>query len=126
MAAPLPDVCAVYRAYLAGVMTVPVTVGVPPTRPDRFVSLEDSGGERRNLVQVDPVILVQAWDLSLASARALAAAARGFLEATEQSVIGGVWFDDVSATLPVNVDDPVSRGRRFQFVVTPTVTHARW
>lgn len=114
----LPDVAAGVRADLASVLAVPVVVGVPAPRPVSFVSVETSAGGTRNLVQVDETVLVQGWASTLLAAHALTVLAWERLNVSAQTTLGAAWVGDVSLTTPVNVDDPVSGARRYQFLVT--------
>ena len=120
----LPDLCAAVKADLASVLTVPVVVGVPAPRPASFVSVETSGGGTRNEVQVDETVLVQGWAPSLLAARTLTTQAweRLNLNQWNQARLGGLaWTGVIDLSTPVNVDDPISGARRYQFLATFTV-----
>ena len=120
----LPDLCAAVRADLTSVLTVPVVVGVPVPRPASFVSVETSGGTTRNMVQVEETVLVQGWAPALLAARTLTETAWSRLYSGQwnQVQLGGfAWVGVLDLSTPVNVDDPVSGAKRYQFLATFTV-----
>lgn len=107
-------------SFLTTALGVPVATKVPNPRPASFVRVTGLGGSQRNLVEADPLILVEAWAPTSADALALANRAWSALEAAEW-LSPQVWVDIHRAELPVDLPDPVSEQPRWQFTYHPTV-----
>jgi len=66
--------------YLSGRLSVPVSGSVPSPRPDRFVTVERTGGRRVNKIP-SATLAVQSWAASLADAAELNAQVEAAMEA---------------------------------------------
>lgn len=66
------DTESILVAYLSKYLDVPVAADVPEIRPDRFVSLERTGGSFDQIVVDHPTLAVQCWGLSRSDAKNLA------------------------------------------------------
>ena len=107
------DVVAAVRSALAGALGVPCYCEVPEGRPQRFTSVERTGGATY-LYKDEPNLAVQLWAESDADAYALAMAARAaLLDLWQLSpqvcrvVVGGTY----------RFPDPDSRAARYQIDV---------
>ena len=68
----LPSVDELLLGFLAGKVTVPVSVIVPEGRPAEFVRAWRTGGGPINRVLDEPLVTVQAWAASAARAEDIA------------------------------------------------------
>lgn len=57
-------------AYLSTALSVPVSGGVPADPPDKFVTVEKTGGSRTNWIE-SSTLAIQSWAPSIAEAAAL-------------------------------------------------------
>lgn len=57
-------------AYLSTALSVPVSGGVPTDPPDKFVTVEKTGGSRTNWIE-SSTLAIQSWAPSIAEAAAL-------------------------------------------------------
>lgn len=103
------DVEGLARTVLAS-LGVPVSTRVPSPRPVSLVRVTRAGGSRRNLVQSDPLLLVECWAPDSVAAFDLARDAWSLIDQ----------FPDWSASLsePVNFPDPDSGSPRYQFTAS--------
>lgn len=109
-------------AWLRSALSVQVGTRVPATRPDRFVVLSRAGGQRDNLVQSSPRMLVECWGSTDSIAWNLVSAAWAAVEAADgQALTQGVWVAQVALTEPVNYPDDATGSPRYQFIATLTV-----
>lgn len=107
------DVVAFLTPHLPGVT---VATEVPRDRPDRIVVVSATGGWRRNLVQVNPTVLVEAWAPDTVSARDLAARVWSLM--TDE---GAEWPPHVvkaNPDLPRSYPDALTTNPRYQFLAT--------
>lgn len=56
--------------YLSGKLSVPVSGGVPASPPEKFVTVEKTGGSVENLIR-SSTLAIQSWAPSIAEAAAL-------------------------------------------------------
>jgi hypothetical protein len=115
-----PDAEAVVIDYLDDQLDgdVPVSLTIPTTRPDEFVTVQRSGGPRLNMVADRPVLLVECWAQGATRAKAIAEEARALITAMRGQVIGGVTIYHVNdAAGPSYLPDPSSTQPRYTFTV---------
>lgn len=101
-----PDV----EATLVTLLTttgVSVHTRVPNPRPAKFIRVSRAGGSRRNLIQDQPLVIVECWASSSVDAFAVAQDAWATLDAT--------YNRDASLSSPVWFPDPDSTQSRYQF-----------
>lgn len=79
-----PDTEAVVVKFLNAELDVHVGTKVPATRPDSFVRIRLSGGQRRNKVLDMPTVTVEAWANTEAAAAALIQKCRGLLNGADR------------------------------------------
>lgn len=92
---------------------------VPETRPQRFITVERTGGQRTHLWD-SPMFAVQAWAPSEAEASALAdEVAVAILDWQASSIVA---YSDVRSVYAF--PDPDSRVPRFQLTVSATLALA--
>ena len=109
-------------ARLRSVLSVQVGTRVPSSRPDRFVVLSRAGGDRSNLVQSTPRVLVECWGTTDAAAWSLVQDAWAAVDAVDgEALTQGVWVARVDLTEPVNYPDDATASPRYQFIATLTV-----
>lgn len=101
-----------------------VSVAVPQSRPPKFITVTAAGGNRRNLAQADPLIVVKCWATSSLAAMDLAEAAWSALDATNGAYLTPeVWVDDIQyLSLPIDQPDTATGSPRWQFNFQPTVS----
>lgn len=110
----IPDVEADTVTYLAGALPdVHVATTVPRDRPDRLVIVSATGGDRRNLAQVNPTVLVEAWGPGSVQARALAG--RAWSALTDPDAAWPAYVNRAEPDLPVNYPDDMTKHARYQF-----------
>lgn len=98
---------------------VPVGTRVPSPRPAEFVRVIQSGGERPNLVQDRPTLLVEGWAASESAARSLTELARGLIRSMPGQQIDGVMVyrvDELGG--PTNLPDPDSAQSRYTITLS--------
>lgn len=115
-----PPVIPALVTFLGAALSVPVSSVVPNPRPPAFVRLGATGGQRRNLSQADPTVLVECWAASSYQAMELASSAWSALEGADW-LSPEVWVAESRASLPVDFPDPTSEQARWQFLWSPTV-----
>ena len=89
---------------------------VPETRPERFVTVERTGGQVSGLVDY-PAFAVQCWGESRAEAAALASRATQAL----QSLVSYPQVASISVDALYNFPDPDSRQARYQLTVSAAI-----
>lgn len=104
---------------LKGPLGVGVSTKVPNPRPPSFVRVGRVGGASLNLVQEQPVALVECWAPTDLAAWNLAAAAWQILSGREPLVAGSVELGERILSAPVNYPDPATSSSRYQFTVQP-------
>lgn len=98
--------------YLGSVLTPTVHGKVPDPRPAEFVTVQNTGGARRNLVTDGAQLTVEAWAETDTDAHDLAQLARAYLNALVGESLDGVAIyrvDEVSR--PVPLPDPSEQPR---------------
>lgn len=106
--------------YLRGVTSTQVGSRVPEVRPSAWVRVNATGGDRANLVQGVPAVLVECWAASEGAAARLAGDVWAHLDAlnTNEAL---PWVHRVGLTLPVNFPDPdLPTFPRYQFIAAVT------
>lgn len=88
----------------------PVSTRVPAPRPAAFVRVTRVGGNRRNLVQGEPILLVECWAATSVAAFDLAARAWDLIDRDVS------WSASLSE--PVSFPDPDSTSPRYQFTAS--------
>ena len=89
---------------------------IPGTRPERFVTVERTGGQVGGLVDY-PAFAVQCWGESRAEAAALASRATQAL----QSLVSYPQVASISVDALYNFPDPDSRQARYQLTVSAAI-----
>lgn len=98
---------------------VPVGTRVPNPRPAEFVRVVQSGGDRLNIVQVRPTLLVEGWASTESAARSLTELARGLIRSMPGQQIAGVMVyrvDELGG--PSNLPDPDSAQARYTLTLS--------
>lgn len=116
MTVTFPDSAALVISYLNANLTPPVGSRIPNPRPAAFVTVQRTGGPKRNLVTDSPQLTVESWAATDAAAHDLAQQARALLNDLGDSVksISGVAVyrvDEVSG--PADLPDPLSNQSRY-------------
>lgn len=86
---------------------VSVHTQVPNPRPAKFIRISRAGGSRRNLIQDQPLIIVECWASSGTAAFGVAQDAWSTLDTT--------YGDDADLSSPVWFPDPDTSQARYQF-----------
>ena len=109
---------ALLRAALPGVH---VSTRIPAQRPSRHVKVTRAGGNRRNLVQERPLLIIECWGPDSVAAFDLAADAWSAIDAANGTVVNGVPIDLPRDSLasPINMPDPDTSSPRYQFTAQP-------
>lgn len=94
---------------LLGTTAVPVSTLVPNPRPAKFIRVSRAGGDRRNLIQEQPLVIVECWADTSVGAFTIAQDA--------WSEIDAEYGDDAGLTSPVWFPDPDTAQARYQFTV---------
>lgn len=108
-------------ALLRGPLAVPVATKVPNPRPASFVRVGRVGGDQLNLVQEQPLLLIECWAPTDLASWDLAAKAWRILSGREPLEAAGVEFGERQLSTPVNYPDPVTTSPRYQFTVQVNV-----
>lgn len=103
-------------ADCAALVGVGVYGSIPETRPERFVTVERTGGQVSGLVDY-PTFAVQCWGESRAEAAALASRATQAL----QSLVSYPQVASISVDSLYNFPDPDSRQARYQLTVSAVI-----
>lgn len=109
-----PDATALVISWLSVHLVEPVTSDVPNPRPEAFVTVDRTGGPRRNLIADNPQITVEAWGATKEEAHDLAQAARAYVHTLLGETVNGAFVsrvDELSG--PANLPDPLSDQPRF-------------
>lgn len=109
-----PDATAACCTWLAAYLLEPVGSKVPNPRPTAFVTINRTGGPKRNLVTDEPQITVESWAQTDEAAHDLAQAARAYLNAMVGEIVNGApvyRVDELSG--PANLPDPLSEQPRY-------------
>lgn len=108
---------------LNAALTPPVATRVPTPRPASCVRVTRAGGQRTNLIQSTPRVLVECWAPSSTAAFDLAALAWGALDGAADSFITpAVYVTRIELTEPVNFPDPDTTSPRYQFIAALTTS----
>lgn len=123
-----PDVVLALIPYLTGRLTArataaPVMSRIPSPRPNRFVKLTQVGGSQTDIATINPLVLVECWDVDEPAAYRLASVCAQEVSAATRSqspISAGVWIGGTpdSVSLPVNFPDPLTSLPRFQFTAS--------
>lgn len=115
-----PDAAALLADHLRGVLDdVHVGTRVPTDRPATFVLVRRLGGVRNTIVSDEPMIGVECWAATDATAHDLAQLCRGHLHALPGAVLAGtVVYRVADVGGPSDLPDPLSDQPRFVFTVS--------
>ena len=115
------DVEGALIVLLRPVLGVHVSTRIPNPRPDRHVKVTRAGGNRANLVQERPLLIIECWGPDSVAAFDLAADAWATLNAADGTVVAGVALDFPTNSLasPINQPDPDTTNPRYQFTAQP-------
>ena len=115
------DVEGALIALLRAALGVHVSTRIPNPRPDRHVKVTRAGGNRANLVQERPLLIIECWGPDSVAAFDLAADAWSALDAANGTVVNGVPIDLPRDSLasPINMPDPDTSSPRYQFTAQP-------
>lgn len=102
-------------------ITAPVGTRIPNPRPAAFIRVQRVGGEKRNMIQERPVVLIECWGGTEVSAWTLASNAWAALDGREELTYGGAELAERSLSSPVNYPDPSTTSPRYQFNMQTTV-----
>lgn len=91
---------------------VPAFGVIPPNRPERFITIERTGGSRGRLMET-PVFAVQVWAGSILDADSLAATLCGECQKLRRQA----WVASLTVGSPYNFPDPDSGQARYQFTL---------
>lgn len=116
MTVTFPDSVALIIDYLNAGITPPVHHKIPNPRPATFVTVQRTGGPKRNLVTDEPQVTVEAWAATDVAAHDLAQTVRALLNDLGDNVrsLDGVPVyrcEEISG--PVDLPDPLSDQPRF-------------
>jgi hypothetical protein len=127
-----PDAVAALIPFLSARLTarsLPATVAsrVPTTRPPRLVRVTQVGGTQTSIASINPLVLVECWDVTEPAAAYLAAVCAQEISAATRSpspIAAGVWIGggDDACSLPVNFPDPLTSSPRYQFTASLFLT----
>ena len=111
------DVEGALIALLRAVLGVHVSTRIPNPRPDRHVKVTRAGGNRANLVQERPLLIIECWGPDSVAAFDLAADAWSALDAANGTVVNGIALDFPTNSLasPISMPDPDTSSPRYQF-----------
>lgn len=106
------------RVALPGVH---VGTRIPQQRPDRHVKVTRAGGNRRNLIQERPLMVLECWGPDSVAAFQLAADAWRAIDAANGATVNGVALDlpRDSLSSPINQPDPDTTNPRYTFHAQP-------
>ena len=108
--------------HLRAVTGKPASTKVPATRPTEFFRVTRTGGDRINLVESRPTVLVESWADADTNAWANVSAAWAALERTPTTDLPlSVCVMEARLTEPVNYPDSATGSPRYQFIYQPTV-----
>lgn len=94
--------------------TAEIHARIPNPRPDRFVTVNRSGGPRQTIVSDAAQLDVESWDLLPEDAHDLAQLARAAIHAMANTIHGGVQVYFVNEfSGPAELPDPVSNQARY-------------
>lgn len=108
------DIEATVIAYLTERLDCTAYAEVPNPRPERFVTVERTGGTQTLMGAVDrPSVAVQSWEASRAKAQALASTVDALMLSMPLEVEN---VFDCDRSGPYNYPDPDSRQSRYQAI----------
>ena len=113
------DVEGALIVLLRPVLGVHVSTRIPNPRPDRHVKVTRAGGNRANLVQERPLLIIECWAPDSVAAFNLAADAWQVLDGAEDATVNGVTFGSMSLASPINQPDPDTTNPRYTFTAQP-------
>lgn len=99
-----PDAVAVVTTWLSAHLIEPVSGRVPNPRPEAFVTVQRTGGPRRNLIADNPQITVESWGQNDEDTHDLAQAARAYVHTLLGETVNGVFVsrvDEISGPAPL-------------------------
>lgn len=109
-------------AHLRAATGKPASTKVPSTRPAEFFRVTRTGGDRTNLVESRPTVLVESWANADVAAWDNVRAAWAVLDDTPVTDLPlGVCVMKANLTEPVNYPDSATGSPRYQFIYQPTV-----
>jgi hypothetical protein len=120
-----PDLEAAAKSYLTAQLsaagdTATVVVRIPPTRPNRMVKVNRTGGSRVGLVLEDAQITVECWDTRADRAHDLAQLVRGLLWVMPDRYPAITTYRVQELGGLVNLPDPDTANPRYTFTVLIT------
>jgi hypothetical protein len=115
------DVEGAFITILRAATGVHVSTRIPATRPAKHIKVTRAGGNRANLVQERPLLIVECWAPDSVAAFQLAAEAWRALDGASGTVVAGVALDFPESALasPINMPDPDTTSPRYQFTAQP-------
>ncbi len=109
-----PDTVALVVTHLGDNLDEPVYSRIPNPRPAEFVTVQRTGGPRRNLVTDEAQITVDSWAQTPAEAHDLAQLARAYINSLPGQQVDGVAIyksDELAG--PADLPDPLSDQPRY-------------
>ena len=115
------DVEAAFVTILSAIDRAHVGTKTPNPRPDYSIRVTRAGGNRRNLVQERPLMVLECWGPDSVAAFELAADAWAAINDADGTVVAGVAIDLPRDSLasPINMPDPDTTNPRYQFTAQP-------
>ena len=111
------DVEAAFVTILSAIDRAHVGTKTPNPRPPYSIRVTRAGGNRRNLVQERPLMVLECWGPDSVAAFELAADAWAAINDADGTVVAGVAIDLPRDSLasPINMPDPDTSNPRYQF-----------
>lgn len=122
-----PDAEETFRAHLVEQLPLygsaaSAHCAIPTPRPDLFVTVQRTGGPRRDLVTDSAQLTFDCWALTPSAAHDLAQLTRGIVNATPGSTVQGVpVYTAREMGGPVQLPDPKSKQARYTFTTSIAV-----
>lgn len=101
---------------------VPEAAGaVPNPRPASFIRVSRVGGSERNMIQEQPLLLIECWGADQTEAWLTARQCWEALQGRDELVFNGIELQERRLSSPVNYPDPSTASPRYQFTLQTTI-----
>lgn len=95
---------------------------LPNPRPSKFVRVQRTGGEQRNMIQERVVLLFECWGKDDTEAWLVTKTVHEAFQGRTPLEHNGVEFEERVTSSPVNYPDPSTASPRYTFTLETTVS----